>query len=189
MAVTIETERLILKKWTDSDAEKLYAMACDPLVGEGAGWLPHSDVEYSRAIIRSVLTADGEFAIRLKDTEDPIGSMGFRIGDSPKRGIENKDEAEIGYWVGRDYWNRGFATEALTELIRYLFEEVGIRRIWCGYFDGNVRSERVITKCGLKFHHRNENRYNSMLKKNYNETMMCMSAEEYFENKKTLKRM
>ncbi len=185
MESVILTERLKLRKWKESDAEKLYTLAKAAEVGEGAGWLPHTDVDYSRAIIRTILSAEGEYCItNAQDNESPVGSIGFRIAASQRRGIDREDEAEVGYWIGRDYWNRGFATEALSEIIRHCFVDIGLNRVWGSYFDGNDRSRRVMEKCGLVFHHRNENMYNAMLKKYYNETMMCITAEEYFRTNK-----
>ena len=179
----IKTERLILRKWKEKDAEILYTLAKDPEIGKGAGWIPHKDSDYSKAIIRSILSEEGEYAIALKgDLDNPIGSIGVRIGSSDKRGIKREDEAEIGYWIGKNYWGNGYAAEALAELIRYSFVEIGLSAIWCGFFDGNEQSKRVIEKCGLKYHHRNENLFNAMLKEYYNETMMKISAEEFFAN-------
>jgi RimJ/RimL family protein N-acetyltransferase len=178
---TIKTKRLILRKWEEKDAEILYSLASDPDIGKGAGWLPHNSADYSKAIIRSVLIDDGTYAITLKDDPGtPIGSIGVHVGASPKRGINREDEAEIGYWIGKNYWGNGYATEALTELIRYSFVEVGLSKIWCGFFDGNEKSKRVIEKSGLKYHHRNENLFNAMIKEYYNETMMCISAQDVF---------
>ncbi|SEK39161.1 Protein N-acetyltransferase, RimJ/RimL family [Butyrivibrio sp. ob235] len=181
MVDVIKTERLILRKWKEKDADILYRLAKNPEIGRGAGWLPHKDAEYSKAIIRAVLSDDGEYAIALKDDENtPIGSIGVRIGSCENRGIMRDDEAEIGYWLGKDYWGYGYATEALSELVRYSFTEIGLNSIWCGFFDGNEKSRNVIERCGLKYHHRNEHLYNSMLSEYYNETMMRISAEEYF---------
>ncbi|WP_029321503.1 GNAT family N-acetyltransferase [Butyrivibrio sp. AE3004] len=183
MVDTIKTERLLLRKWKEQDAEILYKMASDPVIGKGAGWMPHRDSDYSKAIIRSILSDDGEYAISLRDnTEIVVGSIGLRIGASPKRGINREDEAEIGYWLGRDYWGYGYATEALSELIRYSFVEIGLSAVWCGFFDGNEKSKRVIENCGMKYHHRNVHLFNSMLKEYYNETLMRITAQEFFLN-------
>ncbi len=182
MKDVIESQRLILRRWNEKDAGILYKLASVPEVGQGAGWPAHSDEKYSLAVIRSIFAADGEYAITLKgNTGDPIGAIGIRPGATPKRGIMREDEAEIGYWVGRNMWNRGIATEALSSLIEYGFKEVGFSRIWCGYFDGNDRSRRVMEKCGMIVHHRNEHLYNAMLKEYYNETMMCIGLKEYRE--------
>ncbi len=181
MDKVLVTNRLRLRKWTEDDAQVLYELARVPEIGRGAGWLPHKDVDYSKAIIRTVLSGDGDYAITLKDDPSrPIGSIGMCIGSSLKRGIKREDEAEIGYWLGKDYWGNGYATEALSKLIDYSFKEVGLSRIWCSFFDGNEKSKNVIERCNLKYHHRNEKLYNSMLKEYYNETMMSISAMEYF---------
>ncbi len=183
----LNTEHLILRKWNESDSADLFKIASDPDIARWAGWLPHVDENYSKAIIRAVLSADGEYAIVLKALQKPIGSIGISIGDSINRGIERKDEAEIGYWIGKNYWNRGYASEALSEIIRFCFENIGLNAIWCGYFDGNNASRRVTEKCGMKYHHRNENLFNAMRSEHYNESMMSITAADYMrKNNKIL---
>ncbi len=184
MADVIATKRLVLRKWKDDDADRLYELASNPEIGQGAGWLPHENVKYSRAVIRSIFASDGEFAITLKDKTDnlPIGAIGIHIGSNPKRGINREDEAEVGYWIGREYWNRGFATEALCGIVSYCFDDIGLSKLWCGYFDTNEKSMKVMKKCGLKYSHRNEHLYNAMLKEYYDETMMFISIDDYRRN-------
>ena len=70
----LETSRLILRPWCDSDAQALYRWARDPEVGPSAGWAPHTSVENSREIIRTVLSEEGTFAVLLKG--------GHRINDA-----------------------------------------------------------------------------------------------------------
>ena len=73
----LETSRLILRPWCDSDAQALYRWARDPEVGPSAGWAPHTSVENSREIIRTVLSEEGTFAVLLKGGDGgPIGSVG-----------------------------------------------------------------------------------------------------------------
>lgn len=73
----LETSRLILRPWCDSDAQALYRWARDPEVGPSAGWAPHTSVENSREIIRTVLSEEGTFAVLLKGGNGgPIGSVG-----------------------------------------------------------------------------------------------------------------
>ena len=66
-----------------------------------------------------------------------------------------EDEGEIGCWLGTPYWGQGIIPEAVKELIRYGFEELGLKRIWYAYFDGNEKSKRVAEKCGFRYHHTN----------------------------------
>ena len=91
--MTLETERLILRPWCEDDAEKLYTSASDPEVGPPAGWPPHTSVENSREIIRTVLSAPETYAVCLKENGKPIGSIGFHRSDL----AEDDDEYELVY--------------------------------------------------------------------------------------------
>lgn len=64
-------------------------------------------------------------------------------------------EGEIGYWIGVPFWGRGLIPEAVRELIRHAFEDLGLETLWCGYFDGNEKSKRCQEKCGFVYHHTN----------------------------------
>lgn len=148
----LTTRRLILRPWEDADAPSLYTYAKDPAVGPIAGWTPHTSVEYSREIIRTVLGKPGTFAICLKDDPRPIGSIGLMGKDSSNL-VSSDAEAEIGYWIGVPFWGQGLVPEAVKELIRFSFEVLNLDTLWCGYFDGNERSKRVQEKCGFTHHH------------------------------------
>jgi RimJ/RimL family protein N-acetyltransferase len=155
MSIVLETERLILRGWKDDDAASLFKYASDERIGPPAGWLPHKDVKYSRAIIRTVFAKDEVYAICLKGhDEEPIGSIGLTLEGSPERPLLEK-EAELGYWVGYPFWGQGIAPEAAKEVIRHGFVELKLNRIFCAYFDGNEKSKRVQEKCGFKPHHTN----------------------------------
>ena len=148
----LETERLILRPWREDDAEELYQYASDPDIGPPAGWPPHTSVENSREIIRTVLSAPETYAVCLKVTGKPIGSIGFHRKDLAKA----DDEYELGYWVGKPFWGRGLIPEAAREMLRYAFEDLGMRCIFCGYYDGNEKSRRVQEKLGFIYHHTTE---------------------------------
>ena len=96
--MTLETKRLLLRPWEESDAESCYRYASDPLVGPAAGWPAHTSVENSREIIRTVLSEPDTFAVILKERPDePVGSIGVFPTEAPEIG----SEPEIGYWIGR----------------------------------------------------------------------------------------
>ena len=76
----LETERLILRCWEESDAEDLYKYASNPDVGPIAGWAVHASVENSREIIKGVLSEPETYAAVLKETGHPVGSIGLMIG-------------------------------------------------------------------------------------------------------------
>ena len=148
----IDTDRLILRPWRDEVAKDLYQYAKDPRVGPIAGWPPHTSVEDSLRVIRTVLSDPETYAVVLKQTGQPVGSAGImRTGQGSAPIGEN--EAEIGYWIGVPFWGQGLIPEAVRRLIRRCFEDLGCTGIWCGYFDGNEKSRRVQEKCGFVYHH------------------------------------
>ena len=75
------TSRLLLRPWQESDAEALYRYAKDPAVGPVAGWPPHTSVADSLEIIRTVFAAPETYAVVLKETGEPVGSVGIMFGD------------------------------------------------------------------------------------------------------------
>jgi len=148
----LKTERLILRPWKDSDAEELYKYAKDPLVGPIAGWPPHTSVENSLEVIHDILSAPETYAVVLKETGLPVGSIGIMFSGSGYAPIK-ENEAEIGYWVGVPYWGQGLIPEAVRKIQEYCFEKLGCNALWCGYYDGNDKSRRVQEKCGFLYHH------------------------------------
>lgn len=149
----METQRLILRPWHDEDAAALYKYASDPAVGSVAGWPPHTSVDNSREIIRTVLSGPETYAMVLKETGEPIGSIGIMYGDGLHSAQMGEGEAEIGYWLGVPYWGKGLTPEAVRRILRRCFDELGLRAVWCGHYEGNTRSRRVMEKCGFVFHH------------------------------------
>lgn len=148
--MVLETKRLILRPWEENDAEELFYHANSPDVGPIAGWLPHTDIENSREIIKNVLSVPGTYAIVWRETNLPIGSISLKTGSATDL-TEEVDECELGYWLGVSYWGRGIMPEAVKEILRYAFENLGMKKVWCGYYDGNVKSKRVQEKCGFRY--------------------------------------
>ena len=171
----LQTERLILRPWCEDDAEELYKYACDPEVGPPAGWLPHTSVENSREIIRSVLSAPETYAVCLKNDGKAIGSVGLHRNDL----AEKEDEYELGYWIGRPFWGQGLIPEASREMLRHAFEDLGMNRIWCGHYDGNVKSRRVQEKLGFVYHRTTEGIELSQMNEIRTGHVMLMTKEDW----------
>lgn len=149
------TERLLLRPWKETDAESLYEYAKEPEVGPIAGWPIHTSVENSREIIREVLSAEETYAVCLKEDGKAIGSIGLMVGTASNLNLPDT-EGEIGYWIGVPFWGQGLIPEAVRELLRHGFEDLKLNKIWCGYFEGNIKSKRVQEKCGFIYHHTNK---------------------------------
>ena len=109
-------------------------------------------MEHSREIIRTVLSAPDTFAVCLKENGKPIGSIGFHRNDL----AEDDDEYELGYWIGKPFWGQGMIPEASRALLRHAFENLGMRAVWCGYYEGNEKSKRVQEKLGFVYQYTTE---------------------------------
>lgn len=145
----METSRIILRPWRDSDAPVLFKWASDPDVGPRAGWAPHQSVEESLEVIRTVFKdATNTWAIELKETGNAIGAMGY--GPSCECNLPARDgEPLIGYWIAKPYWNKGICTEALGLMIEHIRHLTDIKSLISGHFEDNPASGRVMEKCGF----------------------------------------
>jgi RimJ/RimL family protein N-acetyltransferase len=144
----METSRIFLRPWRDSDAAALYKYASDPEVGPRAGWPPHQSEAESLEIIRTVFNNDTTWAIVLKETGEAIGAMGY--GSSCECKLPARPhEPTVGYWVGKPYWNKGICTEALALLIEHIRSTTDIKSLISGHFIDNPASGRVMEKCGF----------------------------------------
>lgn len=142
----IETERLILRPWREEDAADLYKYARDERVGPAAGWPVHKDEADSLNILRTVLMKEDTWAVTIKGSGEPVGSIGCFPSEAERAG----GEMESGYWIGVPFWGRGYIPEAVRALISRCFEK-GSNQVWCSHFTGNGKSRRVIEKCGFRY--------------------------------------
>ncbi len=144
----LETKRLRFRPWRDVDAEILFKYASDPEVGPRAGWPPHQSVEDSLQVIHHIFSNGHTWALELKETGEPIGCMGYYACCESNIDIA-PDDAELGYWIAKPYWNQGLCTEALQAMIDYCFNEKHFRNLWADFFVDNPASGRVMEKCGF----------------------------------------
>jgi len=177
----LETERLLLRPWKIEDASSLYKYASDPKVGPIAGWPVHTSIENSRETIREVFSNEGIYAIVPKGQEEPVGCIGLLIGGASDFGI-GPDEGEIAYWIGVPYWGKGLIPEAIRELMRYCFEDLGLKTLWCGYFEGNEKSIRAQEKCGFKYHRTNYEKPWPLMGDVRTEIITCITKAQWLNN-------
>ena len=152
----LTTDRLILRRWEESDAESLFEYARDPEVGPIAGWPPHQSIEESREIIRTVFNGAEAYAVCLREDNRAIGAIELKLNghtDLTERG----DECELGYWLGKPFWGQGIMPEAVKEMLRRAFEDLGMQKVWIGYYEGNTKSKRVQEKAGFRYQWKSEN--------------------------------
>ena len=143
----IESRRLALHAPAFQDAPRLAALANDPDIARMTTSLPHPyTIEAAEAFIARVAGQDPRRASTfLIEHEDlgPVGTIGLACGDEPW--------PEIGYWIGRPYWGRGLATEAVEALLAWAARRQGRRVVVAGHFADNPASGRVLEKAGFLY--------------------------------------
>lgn len=147
--VTLKTERLTLRPWRQSDLEDFFEYASVDGVGQMAGWLPHASIEKSREILNIFIEGRKTFAIELDGKA--IGSLGIEKYDEEQLPeLAPYKCRELGFVLSKAYWGKGYMPEAVNRVILWLFDEVGLDAITCGYFKHNSQSARVQEKCGFR---------------------------------------
>ena len=147
----IETERLLLRPMRDADAPRLVKLVNHVEIAHMLATMPHpyslSDAEDFLEKLRTLPTNAAIFAVALKDAPDElIGGAGYGPAD---RADKPSHEIDFGYWLGLDYWGKGYATETARALIRHAFEVNTIERMDTSYLTINPASGRVLTKAGF----------------------------------------
>ncbi len=149
--IRIETERLILRAFQVSDLNDLYEYSRVPGVGEMAGWSHHESMEESKTILKWFIEGKRTFALVLKDNGKVIGSLGIDPRDDDEGLPQHLQGREIGYVLSKDYWGKGLMPEAVSAVIDYCFRILSYDYLFCGHFDHNDRSRRVVEKSGFSY--------------------------------------
>ena len=145
---TLKTERLILRPFSLADAPDVLDLAGERDIASTTLNIPHP---YEPGMAETWITGHAEafdrdetvtFALVRRADKTFIGAMGLRLE------LEHR-LAELGYWVGKPYWNQGYATEAATALVGYGFKELGLNRIYASHLTRNPASGRVMQKVGM----------------------------------------
>lgn len=148
---TIETKRLILRKLDISDLEQVYNNWCsDSKVTKYVTWDTHKNIEQTKEYINFKLglyEKDYRFdwVVVIKETNEVIGEI-----DAVKQSL-NYNLVELGYCYGSKYWNNGYATEALSAVIKYLKEVALVEKVTACHISTNPASGRVMQKAGMKY--------------------------------------
>lgn len=197
---TIETERLLLRPWKIDDAAEaasLFRYASDPEIGLRCGWPPHTSVEGSMHDIRNVLAVENNWAITIKggapNSNAPVGSIALKpvshrtadaVAADPeltkRYGKYLGDSAlELGYWIGRPFWGKGYMPEALTAVLGYAFDTLRKDAVWGGHYAENTQSGRVQAKCGLHVVAESKQDYFPLIDRHYDCVYRIITAGEW----------
>lgn len=149
MRPTIETGRLILRPFAAADAEAITAIVSEREIAANTLSIPHP---YERSMAEKWLAthedafARGEsivFALTERESGKLVGCVGLTIERDHRR-------AEIGYWMARNVWGRGYGTEGAAAVMRYAFEQLGLHRIYAHHLTRNPASGKIMRKLGMR---------------------------------------
>ncbi len=178
----IETDRLILRAFTEADLYDLYSYASVPGVGEMAGWPHHESIETSDRILHSFIDEKEVLAVYHKPDRKVIGSLGLHKSWANEDEVYiNLEAKEIGYVLSKDYWGHGLMPEAVNAVIDFGFDTLGLDAFTCCHFLENNRSRRVIEKCGFRFVKQSEF-FAKQLQRSYEDMKYMLLKEQHKSN-------
>ena len=141
----LKGERIVIRDLKYSDADDFYNYGKDPLVGPMAGWKPFPSKEVSDRILTNNMIGREMFAITIDDRL--IGTVS--LYNNPYRKY-NKAKT-LGFSLRSDYWNQGLMSEAVKLMISFVFRKTDCEILEVAHHTDNLRSKRVIEKCGFNY--------------------------------------
>lgn len=178
----LETERLILRKIKNDDYHMAYKNWCSSeTVDKYVLWKKHENENVTKELYDKWISEYNDktyrWIIELKNNKEVVGTI-----DISNKFLESST-CEVGYCLSDKYWNLGIMTEALKEIIRFLFEECNCEVVWAEYLENNPASGKVMQKCGMKYEGKLRKRI--VDKNNIRNDLIVYSIlkEEFFDNK------
>ena len=151
MDAVIETNRLLLRRFTEDDASLLYELNLDPEVIRYTHD-PIADVEHAKQVLNEVMLPQyslydhGRWAVHLRSNLEFMGWCGLKY-------LSETNEVDLGYRLMKKFWGKGYATEAALACIEYGFNTLNLPVIIGRALPGNLASIKVLEKCGMKYLH------------------------------------
>lgn len=149
--IYIETPRLILRPWRESDLQDFFEYASVDGVGQMAGWRPHADLAETGRILQMFMDGKKTLAIEHKENGKVIGSISLDEQEACDAIAQELEGRELGYALNKVHWGEGLMPEAVQGLCNYCFSVLNFDYLSCGHFKFNTQSRRVIEKCGFSF--------------------------------------
>ena len=145
----IETSRLILRRFEETDIDDFFECCQNPNLGNNAGWKPHESKEESLGILKSffIESENNVWAVVLKETDRIIGSIG--LVPDPKR--ENPHSGMLGYWLKESCWGKGYMSEATQAVLKFGFSTLNLNLVTANCYPHNERSQQVLKRNGFVY--------------------------------------
>ena len=147
---TLQTERLVLRPFTLADGPRTHELAREWEIAANTLDIPYP---YEEGMAEEWIATHEEdlkrdkmvtFAVTIRENELLIGAISVAID-------KHNSTGELGFWIGKPYWGKGYCTEAVRKVLCYCFEKWGLNKVFARHFDGNRASGRVLEKLGMKY--------------------------------------
>lgn len=145
----LQTQRLLLRDFSMEDLDDFYTYCANPDVGIHAGWPAHQNKEQSEKVLRRMMESGEYWAVCERESGRNIGLVRLHPDERRKRSPQNA--LAMSYLLAKEQWGKGYMTEALREVLRHVFEEIGLTLISVYRFSYNERSARVMEKLGFVY--------------------------------------
>lgn len=146
----MKSKRIHLTKFTYLDKDELFNLAKDKDIAFSCGWNPHQNADESLYVIKNILSSKECYAIKDIKSNKLLGSIELKLKDRSEYVATNK-EAELGFWIGKPYHRQGYCYEAILLMLQHAFVDLKLSIVYCGYFKGNIASQKIQEKVGFKF--------------------------------------
>ena len=150
--VLLETDRLVLRDYTENDFEAYYKLKSDDQTMYYLQDIKLRSMTEAKADFETVLADMKEpgrsfyfFHVELKDSHEQVGSIGYTVIDRTPVG----KLVHLGYFTYPKFWGNGYVTEAVKAVLEYAFTVDNVYRVTTGCLEENIGSERVMQKCGM----------------------------------------
>lgn len=178
----MQTSRLQLRRFQQSDLHDLFSYASVEGVGEKAGWPHHKSLAESQSILDRFVASDEVWAIVHREDHKVIGSIGLH--HRPDESSHQEGDLVLGYVLAKAYWGRGYMTEAARCIIEEAFLQWNIPRIRVAHFKENIASQRVIEKLGFTYE-KDGTYHATSLNKVFDDRKYILTREDYINRSKS----
>jgi len=146
----LKTKRILLRPFTISDVPELLVLMKDKEISDRTLYIPYPYTEENAVDWIAAQSTDLEeqngvvFAVTNLSDGELMGAVGLTF-------IPKYNQAEMGYWIGKKFWNKGYISEAAAKVLEYAFEEVNLKRVHAHYIITNPASGKVMEHIGMKY--------------------------------------
>lgn len=148
---TIETERLILRDLRVDDIDDFYDYTKNLNVTSNISWPPHDTKDTALEFLKSYVDINEVWAIVFKENKKVIGHLKIYPDENRGKFSERNTAKLITYALAEDYWGKGYMTETVKRVVEFAFNEMQIELLTAFHVPNNIRSKRVMEKCGFQY--------------------------------------